>query len=171
MTAPPTISHTSLPSQNGPIVLIATRLSMSVCPTKRCRIPTPKSNPSSTKKPVQNTATTENQKTSRLIAAALVRQGRRPGAGRLVGGLVRLKLETTACVAQHEKARHDPEHDVDAVERDQAQHDVGRAHRWRHAVFGQHEPLDDPRLSAILGEHPAGRLNQEGRDDRPRSEE
>src|SRR4029450_4912562 len=98
MAAPPTTSHTSLPSQNGPTVLIATRLSMSLCPTKRCRIPTPKSNPSSTKKPVQNTATTQNQKTSRLITAALVRQGRRPGAGRLVGGLVRLvglELETT----------------------------------------------------------------------------
>ncbi len=54
--APPaTMSHTSLPSQNGPMVLMATRRSRSVLPTIECNAPTPKSNPSSTKKPVQKT--------------------------------------------------------------------------------------------------------------------
>ncbi len=67
MAAAPTISHTSLPSQTGPIVLIASRRSRSVRPTNRWSAPTPKSNPSSTKKPVQKTATTMNQKIGRLI--------------------------------------------------------------------------------------------------------
>ena len=51
MAAPPTISQTSLPSQMGPIELTAIRRSDSVFPTKECSIPTPKSKPSSTKKP------------------------------------------------------------------------------------------------------------------------
>ena len=58
--APATTSQTSLPSQTGPIVLIATRRSRSVRPTTLCRAPTPKSNPSSTKKPVQKNATITN---------------------------------------------------------------------------------------------------------------
>ena len=63
MAAPATTSQTSLPSQSGPIELIATRRSTSSRPTKRCSAPTPKSNPSSTKKPVQKTATMTNQTT------------------------------------------------------------------------------------------------------------
>ena len=60
--APPaTMSQTSLPSQNGPIVLIATRRSRSVFPTTVCNAPTPKSNPSRTKNPVQKKAMMMNQ--------------------------------------------------------------------------------------------------------------
>jgi hypothetical protein len=62
MPAPATMSQTSLASQNGPIVLIATRRSVSLFPTNQCRMPTPKSKPSSTKKPHQSTAMTRNQK-------------------------------------------------------------------------------------------------------------
>ena len=61
MAAPATISHTSLPSQMGPIELMATRRSWSLCPMKECSIPTPKSNPSSTKNPTQKMATMMNQ--------------------------------------------------------------------------------------------------------------
>ena len=68
--APATISHTSLPSQTGPIVALATRCSSSVLPITRCNIPTPKSNPSSTKNPVHNTAMAMNQKTWRPMSAA-----------------------------------------------------------------------------------------------------
>ena len=59
--APATISHTSLPSHQGPIVLIATRRSVSLRPMNMCSAPTPKSNPSSTKKPTQKTAMMMNQ--------------------------------------------------------------------------------------------------------------
>ena len=61
MAAPATISQTSLPSQTGPMVLMATRRSTSVRPTSLCSAPTPKSKPSRTKKPVQKKATTTNQ--------------------------------------------------------------------------------------------------------------
>ena len=61
IAAPATISHTSLPSHHGPIVLIATRRSVSDLPMSMCSAPTPKSNPSSTKKPIQKTAMMMNQ--------------------------------------------------------------------------------------------------------------
>ena len=61
IAAPATISQTSFPSHQGPIVLIATRRSVSEGPMNLCRAPTPKSNPSSTKKPVQKMATMTNQ--------------------------------------------------------------------------------------------------------------
>ena len=62
ITAPATISHTSLPSQTGPIVLTSTRRSRSLRPMNECSMPTPKSNPSSTKKPTQKMATMTNQR-------------------------------------------------------------------------------------------------------------
>src|ERR1700754_4018885 len=68
IAAPATISHTSLPSQNGPMALIATRRSSSPRPTTVCSTPTPKSKPSSTKKPVQKNATTMNQSVSSDIS-------------------------------------------------------------------------------------------------------
>ena len=43
------ISHTSLPSHTGPIVLIITPRSRSSRPSTRSSTPTPKSKPSSTK--------------------------------------------------------------------------------------------------------------------------
>ena len=62
MPAPATMSHTSLPSQNGPMLLMATRRSMSVLPTSMWRLPTPRSKPSRMKKPVQKKAMMMNQK-------------------------------------------------------------------------------------------------------------
>ncbi len=63
--APPaTSSHTSLPSHTGPMVLIITRRSTSDFPITGRSIPTPKSNPSSTKYPDQRTAMIRNQKIS-----------------------------------------------------------------------------------------------------------
>ena len=62
MAAPATISQTSLPSQNGPIVSSAAARSASVLPTNVCSMPTPKSKPSSTKKPTQKIAMITNQR-------------------------------------------------------------------------------------------------------------
>ena len=60
--APPaTISHTSLPSHTGPIVLIKTRLSVSSLARNGSSVPTPKSNPSSTKYPIHRIAISANQ--------------------------------------------------------------------------------------------------------------
>ena len=60
IAAPATISHTSLPSQNGPIAFRAILRSVSALPTIVCSMPTPKSNPSSTKNPTQKIATITN---------------------------------------------------------------------------------------------------------------
>ena len=65
--APPAVSsHTSLPSQTGPMVPISTRRSASSLPRKGSEIPTPKSNPSRKKYPTQSTAMRVNQSVSRL---------------------------------------------------------------------------------------------------------
>ncbi len=66
ITAPATMSHTSFPSHTGPIVLTITRRSRSFRPMNECSMPTPKSNPSSTKKPAQKMATMTNHRSPRL---------------------------------------------------------------------------------------------------------
>src|SRR5699024_7852559 len=64
--APPAvINHTSLASQNGPIVLIYTCFSLSVLPKKRATVPTPKSKPSKTKNPMNNIVIKINQNSLR----------------------------------------------------------------------------------------------------------
>src|SRR5690625_3881612 len=70
--APPAgMSHTSLPSHTGPIVLSMTRRSRSSRATGRRSMPTPKSKPSRTKYPVHRTAMSKNQTvdSSTLFAA------------------------------------------------------------------------------------------------------
>ena len=62
VAAPATMSHTSLPSQVGPMVLTATRRSVSFLATNEWSMPTPKSKPSSTKNPTQKKATITNHK-------------------------------------------------------------------------------------------------------------
>ena len=70
ITAPATISHTSLPSQTGPMVLTMTRRSGSVRPRNECNMPTPKSKPSRTKKPTQNRTSTMNQRSPSVMAGS-----------------------------------------------------------------------------------------------------
>ncbi len=65
MAAPLVISHTSLPSQTGPMVLRAVRRWISGSPVPKCAkgaisMPTPKSNPSRMKNPRNSTAMTAN---------------------------------------------------------------------------------------------------------------
>src|SRR5579859_3063537 len=81
IAAPATISHTSLPSHSGPIVLIAARRPGSPPPTSPCTIPTPKSNPSSTKKPVHSTAISKNQNSTSVNEFPLVLHRRDAGLG------------------------------------------------------------------------------------------
>ena len=56
-----TISQTSLPSQTGAMVRMASSRSCSSRPTTPWSMPTPKSKPSRIRNPVQNTTRTTNQ--------------------------------------------------------------------------------------------------------------
>jgi len=71
MAAAATISQTSLPSQSGPIVLMAALRPASSLPTTPCSMPTPKSNPSRTKNPVHRTVMTMNQNGTSLIVSSV----------------------------------------------------------------------------------------------------
>src|SRR4051794_24715862 len=91
-------------------------------PTKVCSTPTPKSKPSSTKKPVQKKATTLNQKVSSDMS---VGQGR-DGLTRLgVGG------QAAAGVAEHQHQLGHAERGVERREHREADPDLGRADRRR----------------------------------------
>src|SRR3954451_12885538 len=123
MAAPATTSHTSLPSHSGPMVSTAASLPGSSPPTGPCRMPTPKSKPSRTKKPAQSTVITMNQNSasvtcvpSRQMALCLVAEHR----GLLLGGLLRRRRllvgrrpQRLARVAQHQ---HHVHHREPAVE-------------------------------------------------------
>jgi hypothetical protein len=69
VTATATISHTSLPSHTGPIVRTAAARPPASPPTAPWSTPTPKSKPSSRKKPVHRTTRTMNQKAASVIPA------------------------------------------------------------------------------------------------------
>src|SRR5450755_1149673 len=116
MAAPATTSHTSLPSQTGPMVLIATRRSTSVRPTILCSAPTPKSKPSRTKNPVQKKATMTNQTIERVIYRTSVGQRRHGGTGLLgVGGgrrQVRLVGQAASGVPDHQDGGDHPDRAV-----------------------------------------------------------
>src|SRR4051794_12000718 len=69
-SAPPkVISHTSLPSQIGPIELMKIRRSWSVR-ASGCRMPTPRSNPSSIAYPARRTPRRMNQMTCKSIVGS-----------------------------------------------------------------------------------------------------
>src|SRR5712691_7648357 len=155
MAAPATTSQTSLPSHSGPIVLIAARRPGSVPPSTPCSMPTPKSKPSSTKNPVHTNAMIKNQSETRVIEAAPSIQHR--GDARLrvrisTGGGSGCKL--AAGVANHQHRVDHRERGVEQAERNQADHQVGEADRWRHPVFGEQDALHHPGLAAALGEQP-----------------
>src|SRR5262245_29833447 len=134
------MSHTSLPSQNGPIELIATRRTCSVLPTTPCSTPTPKSKPSSTKNPVHRTATMPNHRSGRVMSASSVGQSvgqrRCAAGGRLL--VVRLELEPAPRVAQHEEHVDDAEQQVQQHERPETDRHLGGADRGGHTVGGGH---------------------------------
>src|ERR1700736_4339534 len=71
--APPaTISHTSLPSQIGPMAFLASRRSMSSRPIARLRMPTPKSKPSSTKYPAHSRPIRANHEVFKLATGPVI---------------------------------------------------------------------------------------------------
>ena len=67
-SAPPaTISHTSLPSQTGPMVRMIVFLAAESLPMNGAKIPTPKSKPSRRKYPANKNAMRTNQKVLRSM--------------------------------------------------------------------------------------------------------
>src|SRR5690606_32953316 len=129
---PAVSSHTSLPSHTGPMVLIITRRSVSSRPSTGTSIPTPKSNPSSTRYPVQSTAMRTNQTSdsstvdpSQSTISSSVRERQRPvalarrrGAG-LGAGVDLAVRHAGRGVALHEAEPDDGEHAVQERERDE----------------------------------------------------
>src|SRR5262245_18345699 len=117
--------HISLPSHSGPIVLTIVIRSMSSRARRRWRMPTPKSNPSRTKKPVQKIATMMNQTLTKDMGASL----HRGGDGRLIGRLGRRRRQAAAGVPHHQDDGDDPEDQIKQEKDDEARDDRARADR------------------------------------------
>ena len=79
----------------------------------------------------------------------------------------RVVADGAAAEADHEPGVGHAEDGVDQIEDDERDPDVRRRHRGGHAVLGQHQALDDPGLPTVLGQHPAGRVDEEGQDHHP----
>src|SRR3954451_12836942 len=172
-----TTSQTSLPSQSGPMVAITARRPASSRPTTPCSMPTPKSNPSRTKNPTHSTVRTRNQKATRVIgepssigsrcgapASVADFQLGRPVFGPLGRGL---GSELAAGEACHESPVDDREHAVQEDEDGQTHDDGGGAHARRGRVRCLLQALHDPRLPAVLGEHPSRGVDHERQGQRP----
>src|ERR1039457_3579917 len=135
MAAPATISQTSLPSHSGPMVLMAARRPASSRPTTLASMPTPKSKPSRTKKPVHKTAMMMNQNGMRLFIVTSVLGG---GAGRVHIRLGAGGRELLPRVLQHQHQVDGRQRGVQQHEHHQADHDGRGTDRRRDAVFRQH---------------------------------
>src|SRR5580693_357175 len=142
MAAAATISQTSLPSQSGPIVLMAARRPASSVPITACSMP--KSNPSRTKNPVHKMAMMMYQNG---IIVTSIQDGR---YRRVRVGLGARGRELLAGVPQHQQQVDGGEHAVEQDERDQADPQPGGGQGRGDPVLGQHDALDDPRLPAAL---------------------
>src|SRR5579863_2484817 len=165
IAAAATTSQTSLPSHSGPIVLMAARRPASSRPTTPCSMPTPKSNPSRTKKPVHRMAMTMAQNGMRwfIVTSVLDRRYWRVCFGR---GACRWQL--FAGVLEHQQQVDGAQRAVQEHEDRQADRDPGGADRRGDPVLGQHDALHDPGLPAALCEQPAGGVYQERQHDAPR---
>src|SRR5271156_3991886 len=140
MPAAATISQTSLPSHSGPIVLMAARRPASSVPITLCSMPTPKSNPSRTKKPVHKMAMMMYQNG---IIVTSIQNGRHR---RVHVGLGARGRELFAGVLQHQDQVDGAQRAVQQDEGDQADPQPAGGQGRGDPVFGQHDALDDPRL-------------------------
>src|SRR6185437_1337199 len=169
IAAAATISHTSLPSQSGPMVLIAARRPASSRATTACSMPTPRSKPSRTKKPVHSTAMTMNQNVANAMRTTSGWSGRsersRPRAAP-ASGLVghrwnRLvftgsgRRQLLSCVLGHHHGGDGCERRVQQEEHDDAGGHLRGADGRGHAVPGEHDALDDPGLAPAFGQQPS----------------
>src|SRR5215218_9067260 len=106
-------SQTSLPSHTGPTVSSIVRRSSSSRATNGSSMPTPKSNPSSTKYVAQKTPIRQNQKTSSVTAPPSLREHRRA----LLGDDRRVDAREAA----HQDEVEHGEHRVEEQERAEAE--------------------------------------------------
>ena len=121
MPAPATISQTSLPSHTGLMVASAVCLPASSPPRTPCSIPTPKSKPSRTRKPIHRAATRTNQNSARVIATSIGELENLGALRRFLRCLLGIVgLELPAGVAGHQPPVDGAHDRVDHHEREQA---------------------------------------------------
>src|SRR6185437_14034306 len=164
---PPRISHVSLPSQIGATVfIISVRASSSRASGNR--MPTPRSNPSSStymKTPTPRMTVQTGTRSSGIAFPSAFRAGERA-----CGALVEIRLaqldvlgRAGARQADHvEDARAEHDEVDEDVERDRDQH-VRPGERWRHGVARAHQDVDDPGLPSHLGDGPSGDYGDKAR--------
>src|SRR5215204_50045 len=159
MPAAATISQTSLPSHSGPMAPSAFRRPWSSRPTRPWSMPTPKSNPSSTRNPVQNTTRTMNQKLTRVMVTSV---GEVEGGWRVFGwGRVGFGSKLLTGEMGHQQEVDHAQGRVEQDEHAEADDDRRDAVRRRDGVPDQLQALHDPGLAAVLGQQPAGGVHQE----------
>src|SRR6266700_6308810 len=163
--APPAVSnHTSLPSQTGPIVLTIVRRSASSRPSTGSRMPTPKSNPSSTKYPDHRIAMRMNQKVARFMTiSSVLEDGQRLGGAGLFG----LGRGAGLDVPDRQPSRDGGEPGVEPGEHGQRDAHRGCGHAVRDALGRGQQAEHGPRLAAHLGEDRAHRDPQIGQRQAP----
>ena len=128
-------------------------------PTTACSMPTPKSKPSRTKKPVHRTAMTMNQNGTRRHRGPSVLDRRVRGRRRRPS--VRAGGEFLAGVPQHQDRSTMPSVPYSTTKTTRLIAQPGSADRRRDAVLGEHDALHDPRLPAALGQQPARGVHDE----------
>src|SRR3954462_13098258 len=140
-------------------------------------MPTPKSKPSSTKKPVHKMVMKMNQVVWRAMVASVAQRGD-------LGGLVEDRLgiviavviarivespfggdvvEVSASGTDHEPAVQRPEHQVEQEEAAEREADLGGRHAGGVGLVGLLEAPDDPRLATGLRQDPSAGVDDERR--------
>ena len=174
MAPPPSTSQTWLPSQVGPLRLMRTRRSSSVRATKGSNVPTPRSMPPMTAKPISSD-TEEGPPDEPQgfvvewngVHRELLFGGLRFGVCK-VAGLVRIgsehRLGGWTCLddPHHQPHHDDGEYGVEGDEESEADREIPDV-QARGCVEGREHALDHPGLPAELGHEPA-RLDREPRE-------
>ena len=165
IAAPATMSHTSLPSQSGPMALTTTRRSVSSRPTSRCgrrrRSRSPRDEKPVRRPPRRRTRYTicRSMSAPRYVGSGTRTRGASSSTGSSGSGppctcrsMSRATIPTTAYSRKNTTRL--------TGTRPRSPASTGRP--------GQHEALDDPGLAPGLGEHPARRRCRTGSAARPR---
>src|SRR5215472_4351280 len=137
------MSHTSLPSQTGPMVRMTVRRSGSVLAMSMCRTPAPRSKPSSTTYPVIMMATSQNHTKSTVRLPKSLRHGDRHSLfdptfrGRAARNFVPDEIE-----------EKDRQHGIESHEAKQGKQSVAGVNVLGISLGRAHEPINQPRLAA-----------------------
>src|SRR5580765_6396136 len=66
-------------------------------------------------------------------------------------------------LAKDQSGEQEPEHEIESAEPDQSEQRAPRMDEWARRVLRTQESVDDPRLAAELGRHPARRVRDVGK--------